>query len=44
MNLKSKNVPWGFAADTRLTAWLEREGIAYDIATDEDLDEEEASS
>ncbi len=40
MNLKSKNVPWGFAADTRLTAWLEREGIAYDIATDEDLDEE----
>jgi N,N-dimethylformamidase len=37
MNLKSKNVPWGFVADTRLSAWLEREEIPFDVATDEDL-------
>ena len=28
---------WQFNADTHITGWLEREGIAYDVITDEDL-------
>jgi N,N-dimethylformamidase len=31
-----------FVADTHLLAWLEDKGFAYDIATDEDLDDEGA--
>jgi N,N-dimethylformamidase len=29
-----------FPADTHLTGWLEAKGFAYDVATDEDLDEQ----
>jgi N,N-dimethylformamidase len=28
---------WQFNADTHITGWLEHEGVAYDIITDEDL-------
>ncbi|MFO1036275.1 MAG: DUF6605 domain-containing protein [Geminicoccaceae bacterium] len=31
---------WQFNADTHVTGWLEAEGIAYDVVTDEDLDHE----
>ncbi|HKJ75272.1 MAG TPA: N,N-dimethylformamidase beta subunit family domain-containing protein, partial [Alphaproteobacteria bacterium] len=33
-------VPWQFNADLDLVAFLERKGIAYDVATDEDLHHE----
>ena len=32
--------PWQFNADLALIHWLERQGIAYDVITDEDLHEE----
>ena len=28
---------WQFNADTHITGWLEHEGVAYDVITDEDL-------
>ena len=31
---------WNFVADTHITDWLEAKGYAYDVITDEDLDEE----
>jgi N,N-dimethylformamidase len=31
---------WGYNADTHLTDWLEAQGFAFDVATDEDLDRE----
>ena len=34
---------WGYNADTHLTDWLEAEGFAFDVATDEDLHAEGAA-
>ena len=34
---------WGYNADTHLTDWLEAEGFAFDVATDEDLHAEAAA-
>jgi N,N-dimethylformamidase len=34
---------WGFTADTNITAWLDHEGIPFDVITDEDLDREGAA-
>lgn len=34
---------WNFNADTHLLAWLEHEGIAFDVITDEDLEREGAA-
>ncbi len=31
-----------FSADTHLLYWLEQRGIAFDVVTDEDLDDEGA--
>ena len=31
---------WGFNADTHILGWLEKEGIGYDVVTDEDLHRE----
>ena len=31
---------WQFNADTHITGWLEHEGVAYDVITDEDLHRE----
>ena len=31
---------WQFNADTHITGWLEHEGVAYDVITDEDLHHE----
>ena len=36
------NSLWQLSADMHLVAWLEHEGIAYDMVTDEDLDREGA--
>jgi N,N-dimethylformamidase len=33
---------WGYNADTHITDWLEAEGFAFDVATDEDLHAEGA--
>ncbi len=33
-----------YPADTHLLAWLEAKGIAFDVVTDEDLDDEGAGA
>ncbi|MBS0530643.1 MAG: N,N-dimethylformamidase large subunit [Proteobacteria bacterium] len=35
---------WNFGIDLLILAWLQREGIAYDIVTDDDLDKEGPAS
>ena len=40
LNLKPKSNLYGFSVDTLITAWLEHEGIDYDILTDDIVDDE----
>jgi len=35
---------WNFSADLLILSWLEREGIAFDIVTDDDLDRDGADA
>ena len=42
LNTGLKTRVWNFNADTHLLAWLEHEGIAFDVITDEDLEREGA--
>jgi N,N-dimethylformamidase len=44
LNLKPKNIPWAFTADTNLLAWLHAIGQAFDVVTDEDLHREGAAA
>ena len=37
LNMAPKTPLWGFNADTHIVAWLEKQGIEYDVITDEDL-------
>jgi len=37
LNMRPKVRVWGLAADTHILAWLEHEGLAYDVVTDEEL-------
>ncbi len=37
LNMRPKVRVWGLAADTHITAWLEHDGLAYDVVSDEDL-------
>ena len=37
LNMAPKTPLWGFNADTHILAWLENQGIEYDVITDEDL-------
>ena len=37
LDLKPHDHPWGFTADTNITAWLDHQGIECDVITDEDL-------
>ena len=37
LNMRPKARVWGLAADTHLTSWLEHDGQAYDVVSDEDL-------
>jgi N,N-dimethylformamidase len=43
LNTGLKTRVWNFNADTHLLAWLEHEGIAFDVITDEDLEREGAA-
>jgi N,N-dimethylformamidase len=43
LNLKPKVKPWGFTADTNITAWLHHSRIPFDVVTDEDLHREGAA-
>ena len=42
LDLKPRNRIWSFTGDTHVTAFLEHEGIDYDVITDEDLHREGA--
>ncbi len=35
LNMAPKTPCWSFNADTNILAWLEKEGIEYDVITDE---------
>ncbi len=37
VRMSSMGVTWQFPADLSIIAWLEKTGVAYDLATDEDL-------
>ncbi len=37
LNLRPRNTPWAFNADTNLTAWLSHIGKPFDVITDERL-------
>ena len=37
LNMAPKTPLWGFNADTHILGWLEKQGIEYDVITDEDL-------
>ena len=37
LNMRPKVRVWGLAADTHITSWLEHDGQAYDVVSDEDL-------
>ena len=37
LNMRPKVRVWGLAADTHITSWLEHDGMAYDVVSDEDL-------
>ncbi|XOV86834.1 MAG: N,N-dimethylformamidase beta subunit family domain-containing protein [Pseudomonadota bacterium] len=37
LNLRPRNTPWGFTADTNLTAWLRHIEQPFDVITDERL-------
>ncbi|MEM7123091.1 MAG: N,N-dimethylformamidase beta subunit family domain-containing protein [Pseudomonadota bacterium] len=37
LNMRPKVRVWGLAADTHITSWLEHDGQAYDVISDEDL-------
>jgi len=41
--MAATNVPWQFAADLSIVCWLEQQGFAYDVITDEDLHREGVS-
>ena len=43
LNLKPKNTPWSFNADTNLTAWLAAIDQPFDVITDHDLHAEGVS-
>ncbi|RIL08111.1 MAG: N,N-dimethylformamidase [Proteobacteria bacterium] len=43
LNLKAAANPWGFAADTLISAWLRASGQPFDVLTDEDLHREGAA-
>ncbi len=40
LNMAPRTPLWSFNADTHILAWLEEEGIAFDVVTDEDLHRE----
>ncbi len=40
LNMAPKTPLWSFNADTHILGWLEKQGIEYDVITDEDLHEE----
>jgi N,N-dimethylformamidase len=42
--ISSMNITWQFPADLSIIAWLEHNGYAYDIVTDEDLHREGVSA
>lgn len=42
--MAATGVPWQFAADLSIVYWLESQGIAYDVMTDEDLHYEELAA
>jgi len=42
LNMRPKVRVWGLAADTHITSWLEHDGQAYDVVSDEDLHAEGA--
>ena len=44
LNLKPGADGWAFTADTNLVAFLEREGLGYDVMTDEDLHRDGAAA
>ena len=37
LNMRPRSRVWGLVADTHVTAWLDREGLAWDAVTDEEL-------
>jgi len=40
LNMAPKTPLWSFNADTHITGWLDKQGIEYDVITDEDLHDE----
>jgi len=40
LNMRPKVRVWGLAADSHITSWLEHDGEAYDVVSDEDLHQE----
>jgi N,N-dimethylformamidase len=42
LNMRPKVRVWGLAADTHITSWLEHDGQAFDVVSDEDLHAEGA--
>ncbi len=44
LNMRPRGRVWGLVADTHITAWLEHEGFAYDVVTDEELHAEGAAA
>lgn len=44
LNMAPGTPAWSFNADTHILGWLENQGIAYDVVTDEDLHREGTSA
>jgi N,N-dimethylformamidase len=44
LNMAPGTTCWSFNADTHILGWLEQQGIAYDVLTDEDLHREGAAA
>ncbi|TVQ56831.1 MAG: N,N-dimethylformamidase [Rhodobacteraceae bacterium] len=44
LNMAPRTPLWSFNADTHILGWLESQGIAYDVLTDEDLHREGAAA
>jgi N,N-dimethylformamidase len=42
LNMRPRAELWQFNADTHITDWLEKKGIAYDVITDDDMEAEGA--
>ena len=43
MRMGPREELWQYNADTHITDWLEEQGIAFDVVTDDDLDEQGAA-